>query len=43
MADSAARHPTFGPARRKLFAQTQESLTQLRKKEYPAGEHPEEE
>jgi hypothetical protein len=26
---------------RKLFAQMQESLIQLRKKEYPAGEHPE--
>jgi hypothetical protein len=38
-----ARHPTLGPAGRKLFAQMQESLTQLRKKEYPAGEHPEEE
>jgi hypothetical protein len=31
------------PAGRKLFAQMQESLTQLRKKEYPAGEHPAEE
>jgi hypothetical protein len=40
---SPARHPTLGPAGRKLFAQMQESLTQLRKKEYPAGEHPEEE
>ncbi len=38
-----ARHPTLGPAGRKLFAQMQESITQLRKKEYPAGEHPEEE
>ncbi len=38
-----ARHPTLGPAGRKLFAQMQESLTQLRKKEYPAGENPEEE
>jgi hypothetical protein len=36
-----ARHPTLGPAGR--FAQMQESHTQLRKKEYPAGEHPEEE
>jgi hypothetical protein len=36
------RHPSLGPAGRKLFAQMQESLTQLRKKEYPAGEHPEE-
>ena len=35
------RHPTLGPAGRKLFAQMQELLTQLRKKEYPAGEHPE--
>jgi hypothetical protein len=31
------------PAGRKLFAQMQESFTQLRKKVYPAGEHPEEE
>jgi hypothetical protein len=38
-----ARHPTLGSAGRKLFARMQESLTQLRKKEYPAGEHPEEE
>jgi hypothetical protein len=27
-----ARHPTLGPAGRKLFAQMQESVTQLRKK-----------
>jgi hypothetical protein len=38
-----ARHPSLGPAGRKLFAQMQESLSQLRKKDYPAGEHPEEE
>jgi hypothetical protein len=38
-----ARHPSLDPAGRKLFAQMQESFTQLRKKEYPAGEHPEEE
>jgi hypothetical protein len=37
-----ARYPFLGPAGRKLFAQMQESLTQLRRKEYPAGEHPEE-
>jgi hypothetical protein len=37
-----ARHPTLGPAGRKLFAQMQESLTPLRKKEYPAKELPEE-
>jgi hypothetical protein len=35
--------PPLGPAGIKLFAQMQESLSQLRKKEYPAGEHPEEE
>jgi len=38
----SARHPSLGPAGRKLIAQMQESLTQLRRKEYPAGEHPEE-
>jgi hypothetical protein len=33
-----------GPAGRKIFVQMkEESFTQLRKKEYPAGEHPEEE
>jgi hypothetical protein len=34
-----ARHLTLGPAGRKLFAQMQELHTQLRKKEYPAGEN----
>jgi hypothetical protein len=43
LGSNPARHPTLGPAGRKLFAQMQESHTQLRKKEYPAGEHPEEE
>jgi hypothetical protein len=38
-----ARHSSLSPAERKLFAQMQELLIQLRKKEYPAGEHPEEE
>jgi hypothetical protein len=38
-----ARHPSLDPAGRKLFAQMQESFTQLRKKVYPAGEHHEEE
>jgi hypothetical protein len=33
-----ARHPSLDPAGRKLFAQMQESFTQLRKKVYPEGE-----
>jgi hypothetical protein len=40
-----ARHAYLGLAWCNLFAQMQESRTgtQLRKKEHPAGEHPEEE
>jgi len=30
------RHPSLGPAGRKLIAQIQELLPQLRKKKYPA-------
>jgi hypothetical protein len=35
--------PSSAQQEEKFFAQMQESLTQLRKKVHPAGEHPEEE